>query len=62
MFRKVLIKEKGSGEVVTIESVYFSGADFDPSEDEALNLAWQNAVNDKLLSSDKKNSYILEFE
>ncbi|MCH9828044.1 MAG: hypothetical protein K0U79_09895 [Gammaproteobacteria bacterium] len=60
MNRKVLIMDD-AGNVVTIEEINLQAVNYEPADQQWFDLAWENAVEDKLVNEEGRATYKLSF-
>ena len=59
--RKVVIVEKQSGRIVTTDEINLTAVNYDPTEKEWFDIAWKNAIQDKLVKEEDKHNYEIKF-
>lgn len=60
MHRKVLIMDD-TDNVITIDEISLQAVNYEPADQEWFDLAWQNAVEDKLVNEEDRAKYKLSF-
>jgi hypothetical protein len=60
MNRKVLIMDD-AGNVVTIDEINLQAVNYEPADQQWFDLAWENAVEDKLVNDEGRAKYKLSF-
>lgn len=58
--KNVRITEKRTGRVVAMYPIQMQGANYTPSANEYIALAWDNAVDDKLVDAERRDDYSFE--
>jgi len=61
MNKKVLIRENGTGSVVSIYEIDLTAMNYDPDEKEWFDLAWKSAVEDGLVIEKDRSKYSIIF-
>ena len=59
--KKVAVIKKATKEVIYTYQVNLAGLNYTPSQDSCLDMAWDCAVEDKLVNAEEKENYLLEF-
>jgi hypothetical protein len=59
--KKVAVILKSTEEVIFTYQVNLAGLNFNPDQNDCLQMAWDCAVEDKLVEADKKDEYLLQF-
>lgn len=60
MLRKVLI-EDDSGNIIKVDEINLQGANYAPKDQEWFDIAWINAVEDKLVKESDRETYKFSF-
>ena len=60
MNRKILIMDD-AGNVVTLDEINLKTLNYDPADHEWFDLAWQNAVEDGLVTDEDRAKYKISF-